>query len=143
MENINFILCIIYLILGILNIFGQITIENSSVFGMTVGTLFVCLAQLFDTKWLKTLMWIFAAGFIIGFPMLNEANNFIKDVDNNTWLLLSLSITFLSNFLNNVNNDSINIEKKNKELNKKLEKINKTKDKLSGQRGEDYGRYKK
>lgn len=123
MENINFILCIVYLILTILNILEMVKIENSSVFGMTVGALFLCLAPLFDKKIIRVIFYIFASGFIVGFDLLKNANEIIKDVDGNTWLLLSLSVTFLANFLGKVNLDKINEEKRTEQLNKKLESI--------------------
>ena len=123
MENINFILCIVYLILTILNILEMVKIENSSVFGMTVGALFLCLAPLFDKKIIRVIFYIFASGFIVGFDLLKNANEIIKDVDGNTWLLLSLSVTFLANFLGKVNFDKINEEKRTEQLNKKLESI--------------------
>ena len=123
MENVNFILCIVYLILAILNIFQVIKIENSSAFGMTVGALFLCLAPLFDKKIIRVIFYIFASGLILGFDLLKNANEIIKDVDENTWLLLSLSITFLANFLGKVNSDKINEEKRTEQLNKKSENI--------------------
>ena len=123
MENINFILCIVYLIVTVLNIFEIVKIENSSVFGMTVGALFLCLAPLFDKKMIRLAFYIFAAGFIVGFDLLKNANEIIKDIDGNTWLLLSLSVPFLAHFIGKVNLDKINEEKRNEALNKKSENI--------------------
>ena len=123
MENINFILCILYLILGILNMFGIMIIDDISVFGMTVGTLFLCLAPLFNKKNIRVIYYILAAGFVVGFHYINGASRLIDGVDNNTWLLLSLSVTFLANFLGKVESDATNNKKTTEELNKKANDI--------------------
>ena len=50
MESINFVLCIVYLLLGIANMFGALSIEDSAIFGMTIGALFLCIAPLIKNK---------------------------------------------------------------------------------------------
>ena len=99
MENVNCILCIIYLLLGILNIVGMVNIEECAIFGLTIGALFLCIAPLFDKKIWRGLFYFLAAGFIVGFQLIDGANDIIKNIDNNTWLLLSLAVTFLANYL--------------------------------------------
>lgn len=116
MESINFVLCIIYLILGVLNILGFLTIEDSSVFGMTVGALFLCIAPLIKKKQIRVIMYIGSAFCILGFPMMNKSNEYIKGIDSNTWLLLSLAVTFLANYLGKVDLKKIEDENKEKEL---------------------------
>lgn len=123
MESINFVLCIVYLILGVLNILGFLTIEESYVFGMTVGALFLCIAPLFENKYIRVIAYIGAAIFILGFPMINKANEYIQGVDSNTWLLLSLSVTFLANYLGSVTSKRKELENREKKLKESLENI--------------------
>lgn len=123
MENINFILCIVYFGLGLLNILGIINLNESQVFAMTVGTLFLCLAPLFKKKNDRVFMYIIAAFFYIGFPLIIDAEKLIKDVDSNTWLLFSVAVTFLSNFINNNRTRKSEANQKNKELKDMLSKL--------------------
>lgn len=123
MESINFVLCIVYLLLGIANMFGALSIEDSSIFGMTIGALFLCIAPLIKNKNIRIIMYILSARFILGFPMINGANEYIQGVDSNTWLLLSLSVTFLANYIGVVSSKKIELEKKEKELNQRIEDL--------------------
>ncbi|MDK2585016.1 hypothetical protein QOZ83_04015 [Romboutsia sedimentorum] len=123
MESINFVLCIVYLALGIVNMFGVLKIEDSAVFGMTVGTLFLCIAPLVKNKKIRIIMYIVSAGFILGFPMINGSNKYIQGVDSNTWLLLSLSVTFLANYIGTISSKKIELENRQKELNQRLDDI--------------------
>ena len=109
MESINFVLCIVYLLLGIANMFGALSIEDSAIFGMTIGALFLCIAPLIKNKNIRIIMYILSASFILGFPMINGANEYIQGVDSNTWLLLSLSVTFLANYIGVVSSKKIEI----------------------------------
>lgn len=118
-ENINLILSVIYLILAIINICGGVSIDEPSIFGMTIGTLFLCLAQVVeDGSKIKFLMNFLGIGGIIIIPLLNYSTELIKYSDSNTWMLLSLSITFLSNFIAKVNDEKKQNEIKKQELNK-------------------------
>ncbi|PJI08666.1 MULTISPECIES: hypothetical protein [Clostridium] len=131
MENINFILCIIYLLLAVLNIIGVITITDSAIFGMTVGALFLCIAPLFNKKIFRILFYIMAAGFIVGFQLINEANKIVKNIDNNTWLLLSLSVTFLSNFLSTIKSRKFQLKSKSSEIKKRKDDIQTLKNEIN------------
>lgn len=118
-ENVNLILSVIYLILAIINICGGVSIDEPSIFGMTIGTLFLCLAQVVeDGSKIKFLMNFLGMGAIIIIPLLNYSTELIKYSDSNTWMLLSLSITFLSNFIAKVNDEKKQNEIKKQELNK-------------------------
>lgn len=123
MESINFVLCVVYLILGVLNAFGFLTIEDSSVFGMTVGALFLCIAPLIKNKKFRVSIYIGSAIFILGVPMINKANEYIKGVDSNTWMLLSLSVTFLANYVSKVSTKKLEVENREKELKERLDSI--------------------
>lgn len=123
MESINFVLCIVYLLLGIANMFGALNIEDSAIFGMTIGALFLCIAPLIKNKNIRISMYILSASFILGFPMINGENEYIQGVDSNTWLLLSLSVTFLANYIGVVSSKKIELEKKEKELNQRIEDL--------------------
>ena len=123
MESINFVLCIVYLLLGIANMFGALSIEDSAIFGVTIGALFLCIAPLIKNKNIRIIMYILSASFILGFPMINGANEYIQGVDSNTWLLLSLSVTFLANYIGVVSSKKIELEKKEKELNQRIEDL--------------------
>ena len=123
MESINFVLCIVYLLLGIANMFGALSIEDSAIFGMTIGALFLCIAPLIKNKNIRIIMYILSASFILVFPMINGANEYIQGVDSNTWLLLSLSVTFLANYIGVVSSKKIELEKKEKELNQRIEDL--------------------
>lgn len=131
MENINFILCIIYLFLGILNIIGVITIEDSAIFGMTVGALFLCIAPLCDKKIFRVLFYIMAAGFIVGFQLIDGTNDIVKNIDNNTWLLLSLSITFLANYLSAIKSREFQIKSRDDEIKRRKNDIEILKNEIS------------
>ena len=72
-------------------------------------------------KNIRIIMYILSASFILGFPMINGANEYIQGVDSNTWLLLSLSVTFLANYIGVVSSKKIELEKKEKELNQRIE----------------------
>lgn len=125
MENINFILCIVYLCLGILNLCGVLKIQDSSVFGMTLGALFLCIAPLVKNKKLRVAIYIVSAGFILGFPLIDGSNEYIQNVDSNTWMLLSLAVTFLANYIAKVESTKFELNNREKELNKKLADIKK------------------
>lgn len=123
MESINFVLCIVYLILGLLNVIGLIKIEDSAVFAMTVGTLFLCISPLFDSKNIRVILYIIAASFIVGFQLISGSNELVKGVDNNTWMLLSLSVTFLANYLGKVKRDRLDIKNRGEDLKRKSSDI--------------------
>ena len=131
MESINFVLCIVYLILGLLNIIGLMKIEDSAVFGMTVGTLFLCLSPLFDNKKIRVVLYIIAASFIVGFQLISGSNELVKGVDNNTWMLLSLSVTFLANYLGKVKRNRLDIKNRSEDLKRKSSDIKLLKDEIN------------
>ena len=123
MENINFILCIVYLFLGVLNIMGVITIEDSAIFGMTIGALFLCIAPLCNKKTLRIMFYIMAAGFIVAFQLIDGTNDIVKNIDNNTWLLLSLSITFLANYLSSIKSREFQLKSRDNEAKRRKNDI--------------------
>lgn len=102
---------------------GWVVIPDALVLGLTIGTALFCLAAFYDNKpKFKFIINILGATFIIIIPVSNFANELLKEFDSNTWTLLSLSMTFLSNYWNKVNRDKIRIEKK-ESYNKTLEVI--------------------
>lgn len=131
MESINFVLCIVYLILGLLNVIGLMKIEDSAVFGMTVGTLFLCISPLFDNKKIRVILYIIAASFIVGFQLISGSNELVKGVDNNTWMLLSLSVTFLANYLGKVKRDRLDIKNRGEDLKRKSSDIKLLEDEIN------------
>lgn len=129
MVNVNFIACILYVMLSISNMLGYINIDNSEVFGMTLGTLFLCIAPLFSKKHekIKFLNYLLAIIFIVGFHLFKDSEIIAKNSESNTWLLLSLGVTFLSNYINELNRKSNEIEKRNAQLKNDKEQIEKLK----------------
>ncbi|MGN2368841.1 hypothetical protein ACTFJW_02125 [Clostridium cagae] len=129
MVNVNFIACILYIILSIGNMLGYISIDNSEVFGMTLGTLFLCIAPLFSQKQekIKFLNYLLAIMFVVGFHLFKDSAIIAENSETNTWLLLSLAVTFLSNYFNELNRKSNEIEKRNAQLKKEKEQIEKLK----------------
>lgn len=124
MKNLNFYLSIIYLLLGLANILGWVKFEDGIIFGMTSSALFLGIAPLFKSQLIKNLFYIFSLGLLIIFPVLVNANEMVKDFDGNTWMLLALSVTFLSNYINKVNSDKISVQEKDKELMNKIKRLN-------------------
>lgn len=129
MGNINLYLCIIYLLLAAANIFGMIKLEQGVIFAMTSGALFLCIAPLFKRTICKDLFYIFALGLLLVFPLINNSNIIAYGFDGNTWMLLSLSVTFLSNYISKNNNDKAELQKRNKDLLQMIEELKKIKDK--------------
>lgn len=132
MVNINLIACILYVVISVANMLGYINIDNANIFGMTVGTLFLCIAPLFPKKQekMKFINYFIAGLFIIGFPLFKDSLIIANNSETNTWLLLSLAVTFLSNFMSDINKKRSKVEDDNEKLKKDREDIKKLRDKL-------------
>lgn len=125
-----------YLLATFANMCGWVVIPDALVLGLTIGTTLFCLAAFYDNKpKFKFIINILGASFIIIIPVSNLVNELLKEFDSNTWTLLSLSMTFLSNYSNKVNRDKIRIERKKESYNKTLAVIEEVSKKLRQNNG--------
>lgn len=131
MEDINLVLFAVYFILAILNLCGMVCLNSSAVFGMTIGSLLLCLIPVLDSKKIRVIMYVIAFGFIIGFQYISKSEEWTKDIDSNTWLFLSLSVTFLTNFISKNEKEKIEIDAKLEEAKKCANQIETLKDMIN------------
>lgn len=135
----KFIITIIFFIMSFLNIIGFIHIETYAVFGMTFGSLLICISTCFEGrnliykklnldifKLVKNIFYILGWIFIIIGAYLKS--NYIFDemievFNSDTLMLLSLGFTFLSLIIGDINQkkEKERIDKQSKELDNLLE----------------------
>lgn len=106
MLNIRLIIFIVFCLLTLFNMMNWISITEIGVFGMTAGAIFITLADIFENNIIKNIYYL-AGGIFIGvFPFLKNfkcIEDLIKSVDQNTFMLASISALFLSIYINHEN----------------------------------------
>ncbi|OOM36125.1 hypothetical protein CBEIJ_51720 [Clostridium beijerinckii] len=85
------------------NISGIIELNNTAVFLMTVGTIFISLAEIFENIRVRAIYYILGGVFIVIGPALKKFSwleNQIKIMDPNNLMLVSITVLFLSMYVN-------------------------------------------
>ncbi|ELC8342598.1 hypothetical protein ACSXDC_00860 [Clostridium perfringens] len=114
--------CIIYSALALFELIGMVDLNDKVILGMTLGSLGLCIVPLMKNNKAKKCLFILSLAAIIAFQYIVNIDKYIKGFDGNIFMLISLAVIFLTNYLNYIENEKSKKEVLKKDIKSNIER---------------------